>query len=463
LNHPNIVAVYNIVVENDTKYMVMEYVPGKTLAELIPPDGLPLADVLSYALQMADALSTAHAAGIIHRDLKPGNIMVTRTGTIKILDFGLAKRSPFATTESHDQTASIGSGPLTVEGTIVGTVRYMSPEQAEGRPVDARSDIFSFGAMLYEMITGKPAFRGSSTLSTLSAILRDDAAPISTPGIPPVLESLVRKCLEKNPAARWQSTKEIRAALETLQTRTAPTEIGIMAQPWAPPAQRRGGSLPTLAILAGGMMVVIFGLALYLRHAVQTQPTAEPAAQSETSPATPPPQVAPAAGTSESPKIAAPPALPALGSNTPAKTAPNAKSTPENTAARTIAVGDGRPIALQLAEDLPADAEPGRTMRFTVSSDFRVDGVVVLPAGSQVTGEVVEGVKKKLFSSAKITYRLKQANAPNGASLNLRATPVDDDHGNIRTIPVKSKKDVAVPAGTEFAGYTQGTQSVSVR
>ena len=167
LNHPNIITIYDIVSEDDSEYMVMELISGKTLTDLIPPGGMGVARTLQYSTQMADALRAAHAAGIVHRDLKPGNVMVTDSGLVKILDFGLAKIN--VATELTDATQTIGAAPLTVEGSILGTVSYMSPEQAQGRKVDARSDIFSFGVVMYEMLTGTKAFPGDSAITTLTA------------------------------------------------------------------------------------------------------------------------------------------------------------------------------------------------------------------------------------------------------------------------------------------------------
>ena len=224
LNHPNIITIHDIISEGDAEYMVMEYVQGKTLIDLIPKGGLRVPQVLKYAVQMTDALQTAHAAGIVHRDLKPGNVMVTETGLVKILDFGLAKltdSSPLSQTgaSGDDATRTIAEAPLTVEGSIIGTVSYMSPEQAQGKSVDARSDIFSFAVVLYEMVTGTRAFAGDSALSTLSAILRDEARPIPeiAPDTPPQLEQVIHRCLRKNPDQRFQTMKEVQVALGALK------------------------------------------------------------------------------------------------------------------------------------------------------------------------------------------------------------------------------------------------------
>jgi serine/threonine protein kinase len=223
LNHPNIITLYDIVAEGDLHCIVMEFIGGKTLRDLTPAGGLPAPQALQYAAQIASALTAAHAAGIIHRDLKPSNIMVNTSGLIKVLDFGLAKWvDPSMSGQSGEQTTV--EAALTREGSIIGTVSYMSPEQAEGKRVDARSDIFSFGSVLYEMVTGKRAFEGRSGISTLSAILRDDVKPIyeSAPEVPPLLEQIILRCLPKEPAARWQSMKEIEGALITLQRQLDP-------------------------------------------------------------------------------------------------------------------------------------------------------------------------------------------------------------------------------------------------
>jgi len=223
LNHPNIITLYDIVSEGDMQCIVMEYIAGRTLRDLTPAGGLAPPQALQYAAQIASALATAHAAGIIHRDLKPSNIMVTTSGLIKVLDFGLAKWVDSGMS-GHTGEQSTVEAALTREGSIIGTVSYMSPEQAEGKRVDARSDIFSFGSVLYEMLTGKRAFEGRSGISTLSSILRDDVKPIgeSAPDVPPGLEQIVLRCLPKEPAARWQSMKEIEGALHLLQRQLDP-------------------------------------------------------------------------------------------------------------------------------------------------------------------------------------------------------------------------------------------------
>ena len=254
LNHPNIIVIHDILSEPDADFMVMEYVSGKTLLDLIPKGGLRVPQALQLAMQMADALSVAHAAGIVHRDLKPANVMVTDSGLVKILDFGLAKLTENAQFGYDDKTRTIAAAPLTVEGSIVGTVSYMSPEQAQGHKVDARSDIFSFGVVLYEMVTGARAFQGDNALSTLSAILRDEARPVTeiAPDAPPQVEQLIERCLRKNPDDRWQSIEDVRAALSALKHES---DSGQLYRPRVATAPQK--RVPVAALAIGGAVLAL--------------------------------------------------------------------------------------------------------------------------------------------------------------------------------------------------------------
>ncbi len=255
LNHPNIVVIHDIASEDGSDFIVMEYIEGKTLGQLIPRHGLGLQELLRYAIQIAEALSKAHAAGIVHRDLKPGNIMITPEGRVKLLDFGLAKLLEPADCGEDEQTCSMSL--QSEEGSIVGTAAYMSPEQAEGRPVDARSDIFSFGAVLYEMATGARAFHGDSKLSILTAVLRENPKPPSqvVSGIPRELDRIISRCLRKDPARRFQATPDLKVALEELKEESdsgTAEMVGLAATAAAP--KRRRWLLPGAAavVLAGG-------------------------------------------------------------------------------------------------------------------------------------------------------------------------------------------------------------------
>jgi len=208
LNHPNIIHIYDISSSGDVDFIAMEFVAGKTLHQLIGKNDLPLKDTLKYSVQIADALARAHSAGIVHRDLKPANIIVDEDGRVKLLDFGLAKLTE-KTVDSEAATATMTAEDalLTEEGSIVGTVAYMSPEQAEGRKVDARSDIFSFGSVLYEMVTGRRPFEGATKMSTISAILQKEPPPPSglAPNLPAELEKIILRCLRDDSASGKRS------------------------------------------------------------------------------------------------------------------------------------------------------------------------------------------------------------------------------------------------------------------
>ena len=227
LNHPNIVTIHQIGSDEGADFIVMEYLAGQTLDKLIARGRLPLEDILRYAVQVADGLMRAHAAGIVHRDLKPANVMVTPEDLVKILDFGLAKLVEPAVTSSDGATAT-QSALLTEPGMVMGTVAYMSPEQACARRVGARSDIFSFGALLYEMISGRRAFDADSNVAILAALLRDHPKPVEGPES---LTRIVTRCLRKDPAERFQSMAEVREALEEVRLDQARAPASAEAAP----------------------------------------------------------------------------------------------------------------------------------------------------------------------------------------------------------------------------------------
>jgi serine/threonine-protein kinase len=250
LNHPNICTLYDIGAQDGVgSYMVMECLEGETLAARIAKGAIPLDGALKFAVQIADALDRAHRAGVTHRDVKPQNIMLTRDGP-KVLDFGLAKASAAKPGPSEATLTAV----LTTEGTVMGTPQYMAPEQFEGKEADARSDIWAFGAVLYEMVTGQKAFQGKSYSTLVGAILATDPAPMSVkPFTPSWLERLVKRCLQKDPEDRWQSMRDV-----VIELQTPPQEVG---QGHALPAQRMAlrhwgaaGALAVALIVAGVLL-----------------------------------------------------------------------------------------------------------------------------------------------------------------------------------------------------------------
>ena len=255
LNHPQICTLYDIGREGEVDYLVMEFLEGETLAQRLKRGALRLPEVLELAIQIASALAAAHAAGIVHRDLKPGNIMLTKSGA-KLLDFGLAKvRATEAVAE-----------PITTAGTVVGTVQYMSPEQIQGREADARSDLFAFGATLYEMLTGTRAFPGESQLAVANAILEKEAAPLKDlqPLTPPALDRVVRRCLVKDPENRWQNSSDLASELRWIAEAggTAVTAAGSEAV-----AKGRGRELLYGALAAIFLLAAVIGAVSFWRLA----------------------------------------------------------------------------------------------------------------------------------------------------------------------------------------------------
>jgi Tol biopolymer transport system component/predicted Ser/Thr protein kinase len=252
LNHPNIVTIYEVGEADGLHYIAMEHIEGRTLRETFRQGKLDVEATLRIAVQIADALHAAHSAGIVHRDLKPGNIMVTGDGHVKILDFGLAKPGHgMGASGADDITKSVA---LTREGVLLGTFAYMSPEQAEGKPVDGRSDIFAFGCVLYEMLARQRAFEGGSSVSTLAAVIHKEPQPLRElePSLPAGLDWLVARCLKKDPKARWQNIGDVKIVLERLLAEKEEQIAAAMPQSRGKRIARYSAAALAGALLAAG-------------------------------------------------------------------------------------------------------------------------------------------------------------------------------------------------------------------
>jgi predicted Ser/Thr protein kinase/WD40 repeat protein len=259
LNHPNIVTIYDVGTSASIAWIAMERVDGKTLRELMTRDALSIRKLLPIAVQVSQGLARAHEAGIVHRDLKPENVMVTRDGLVKILDFGVAKLSPVG--PAGDEVSRAPTQTATFPGTVVGTIAYMSPEQAAGQPIDFRSDQFSFGAVLYEMVTGRRAFHGKNPVDTLAAVLREDPQPIEQNGTetPAPLRWIIERCLSKEPGRRYASTHDLARDLETLKDHSSEAIRALPAAAAAPRSRRMAALLIGAALLAGLAGTYTFG------------------------------------------------------------------------------------------------------------------------------------------------------------------------------------------------------------
>ena len=262
LNHPNIVTIYSVEEHEGTHFLTMELIQGRTLGGLIPSDGLPLFRLLEIAVPLAEALEAAHERGIVHRDLKPENVMVSQEGRVKVLDFGIAKAEPDGGATLVDGLA-VEEATLTGTGLIIGTPSYMSPEQALGHAVDARTDLFSFGVLLYEMATGRRPFRGESASETVAALLRDEPPKPSSlkPGIPEELDHLIARCLEKDVSRRLPTARELRQRLQTLSSRLSSPALTLHTDTGRVTRLHRQWRTPAAAFALTGCLVLSLAVA----------------------------------------------------------------------------------------------------------------------------------------------------------------------------------------------------------
>lgn len=502
LNHPNIITIFDIIEEDGADYMVMELLPGKTLQELIPLTGLRSPMVIGYGVQISDGLATAHKAGIIHRDLKPGNIMISDRGIAKILDFGLAK---LMETTSPDDPDATSEAALTIEGTIMGTLAYMSPEQAQGKKIDARSDVFSFGAVLYEMASGVRAFAGNSSAMILTSVLRDEPRSLLelTPDIPAELERAIWKCLRKDPDERWQTMEDLHKALLALyslsesgvlyRVRTTAPESVSLAAPTPPPAAL---DKTPVAIGLGLMLLLSVGGIIWWNLQSGSKPNTEIPIVPTTLPEQPQPVANRLLGNSDIAdmvKAKVPESL-ILSQMRNSKTAfdlssegvielvkrgvseklveamrdpqkinvavaaPAVPVKPEEKlpqATKTILVADGTPISLTLDQDISADTEQGSEIVFAVTEDLKINGQVVIVRGASAKGKVAERGRRKLIGSQKMTYRLLEVNTASGSTLKLRPVERPFETANKR-------KNLAAEKGGIFVGYVDGNQALAI-
>ena len=486
LNHPNIITVHDLLADSGGDCLVMEYLTGKTLTQAIGPAGLPLRETLSYSLQVADALAAAHSAGIVHRDLKPANVMISAQGLVKLLDFGLAKlvapeRDPHSDPGS-DATRTLG--PQTIEGSLLGTINYMSPEQAEGKQVDARSDMFTYGGVVYEMLAGRAPFTGGSQIATLTAILRDEPAALP-PTVPPDLVALVNRCLRKSPADRYPNMNEVRAEVARIKAAHDSGILSVTGSPRAvspaspPPPQAAAKGKPGLWLALGGFAVVAAAFAAFLWPRLHPPPPErpEPADLSVVAHQPPLPPQLPDVLTNESviemvkaklperfivsqlrtaktrfelttpelirlgrsgvpesvvavmrdPKAV----LPASASPAPAPAAAKpVAAVPKTEVPATVAapaktsaiLADGTRIRIMLDEDVPRAPRPAAPLKVSVSENVSVNGRVVIAAGAPIVATLSIAPGRKLLGRGpRVLFTLESVRAIDGRQIRIRS------------------------------------------
>ena len=498
LHHPNIITIFDVGSENGLDYIAMELVKGKALEELIPSTGFGLSEVLKYGIQIAGALVSAHSAGIVHRDLKPANIMITEDGQAKLLDFGLAKLTEKSIIGDADATVTNVSAGLTVAGTILGTVSYMSPEQAEGKRIDVRSDIFSFGSILYEMLTGKRAFQSDTMVSTLSAILRDEPEPVG-----PIaddargdLEGIISRCLRKDPDRRWNSMSDLKSALEDLREESpSGSSINARLTPKRVPPQ-----MPQTGWVLGAGVILVAAAAAWFTLGGKVNypmvPPTAPLAPGETAAkkasAFPATADAPLtndqviemvkSGVSKDIIISHirnsktnfgfstedlielakkdvpsdiievmrnPHATEAVGNGV----APAPVSPPQ---ALHATLNAGHEVPFLAASDIPFSAAgDGSRIEFVVAEDVKAGDRVVIAKGARGFGSLIDAEKRKLFGrGGKVTVRLESVKAVDGQNIKLRPVPV--------SVSASKVKDVAVTKDSAFTAVVEQDTAVSV-
>jgi eukaryotic-like serine/threonine-protein kinase len=274
LNHPNVLAIFDVGEQDvggqgigergEVRYLVSEFLEGQSLREVLGAGALPRRKTTEYALEIAKGLAAAHEKGVVHRDLKPDNIFITSDDRVKILDFGLAKQTPAESAAEETPTMTVPAP--TTPGTVMGTVGYMSPEQVRGQTVDHRSDIFSFGAVLYEMVSGKRAFSGESSVETMNAILKEDVGELSGSGgqVSPGLDRIIRRCLEKKPERRFQSASDLAFAIEALSATSGVSQaVAVTALPSPSRRMRIGWVIAAMVILVLGLGLAAASVRLY--------------------------------------------------------------------------------------------------------------------------------------------------------------------------------------------------------